>query len=138
MITTDQNVLGQNLALVAFAATTALVYGSRLIAHLRQGLWDDSTRMMAGIVLVAAFLAIHRAYWAGWRLLRAGSHHEASDWFLEHGHWLTLAVIGVLIGYTFHLQPVLAAISPRYWWVWGLVGMVGFWTLGAALPWLVL
>ncbi len=137
MITTDQNVLGQNLALVAFAGTTALVYGSRLVTRLRQGKWDDSTRMMAGIVLVAASWTIHRAYWGIWRLLRADGNFEASAWFIDHGDWLILTVIGVLIGYTFHLQPILAGLSPRYWWAWGIVGAIGFWGMGAALPCLV-
>jgi hypothetical protein len=129
----DLEVFVFNILWAAFAGGAAMIYGYRLRWRLKAGIYDEATRLMAGIVFVGLGTAIHRLYWAMWRAFRIhyGSASDAALWFPTHAHFVNATILVSCIGYTLHLYPVLFALHGKRWW-WAACGYGLAWYISAA------
>lgn len=106
-----------------------------LFAKTRHGCVSvKSYRLMTGVVWISLSCVAAQSYWAIWRFLRALGYSDAGKWFVSHGHFEAFVLVGIALGYSYHLGHLLEPKIGRFWLPISL-GVIGvmFWVL-ANLP----
>ncbi len=94
----------------------------------------NARRILAGVVLSAGAIGIHRLYWSTWRWARIeyGKDSPEALWFPDNGAYLEGLIMIVLVGYSLHLHNVFRQHLGRSWWLgpaalFALLTDIGYW-----------
>lgn len=110
-LTVDEVSFGFKATWTILALVVAFIFSKA-----RYGVSAKGFRLMTGVMYISISCALAQGYWATWRFLRAiGQPPEITNWFLMHGHFEAFILIGLAVGYSYHLGHVLEDFLGKNW-----------------------
>jgi len=129
LLSSDRIVFSFNVSWIVAALMAALVVRYRMTFSSPSA---DSKRLMMGIEWVAWGAVLHRGYWALWRWFRHHGDVQTAQWFVDNGPLTGLVIILVIVGYVFHVYPLLVHWKPKTWALWASAFYVAVWAAAYA------
>lgn len=126
MYTTAEVMSAGSWVTVMTGSLVAVVY----IYRLARGQLDRQAENLAlGLILAAIGWAMHRSYWGANRLIESSGQKFTETWLYEYRIWTLAAFVIVIVGYGYHLKPIIEAALGSYSIVKYMVFMVALFFL---------
>jgi hypothetical protein len=128
MMTDIEVRVAYNMLWVVSGVVVAVYMAHRLY---RGKLSEDAKPLALGVMAVAIFGALMRAWFAAMNYAEAWGMDEEYQFLFTHREAVAPLVFGVCVGYGYHLRPLLYRFLGRWWMIGWLVGVVGVFYLAA-------